>query len=196
MVAQEKGIRLACALPYELYANGNSSGDKNMFSVVLKCGDSVFGKATAGGTFYIYALNKYGEDLHRSWNYAVKPGDNIKDEWSLSQFHNSFYHLNIHGPNGFMRSFKGDKADPLVRVQCSYEFTKAEGNVLTGNLLLFSVCLNTDKKIISHSFDKGFYSKDNLNTCSRIIQNKQCYLKEAGSVKKTKKGKALKHLSS
>jgi phospholipase C len=147
LVAQEKGIRSASVLPYELYANGNLSRDKNTFSVVLRCGDSVFGKAAAGGPFYIYALNKYNQELHRSWNYAVKPGDTLKDEWDLSQFENAFYHLNVHGPNGFMRSFKGDKADPVLMVQCSYEATKAGTNKLTGDLLL--TILNEDTKTIT-----------------------------------------------
>ncbi len=34
-----------------------------------------------------------------------------------------------------------------------------------------------DKKIISHSFDKGFYSKDNLNTLQQDYTQRRSYLK-------------------
>ena len=48
------------------------------------------------------------------------------------------------------------------------------------------------KKINSHSFDKGFYSKLNLILCSRTIRPRQCCPKEAGIIKKIRKEKASK----
>ncbi|WP_315823190.1 alkaline phosphatase family protein [Paraflavitalea speifideaquila] len=48
MPHQEKGIRNANALPYELYADGLINNDKQSFEIVLKAANYQFGNAAAG----------------------------------------------------------------------------------------------------------------------------------------------------
>ncbi|MFT3682098.1 MAG: phospholipase C, phosphocholine-specific [Ferruginibacter sp.] len=137
---QEKGTRSACALPYELFADGNISADKTKFEIQLKAGNKKFGSLAAGSPFYVYTGNVYKNESPYIRNYAVKAGDTLKDEWILKNFENDQYHLKLYGPNGFYRSFKGNAADPLLDIYCSYE-----NNAPT---LIFTI-FNKEKKTIT-----------------------------------------------
>jgi phospholipase C len=128
---QEKGIRSACALPYELYVNGKLNGDQ--FELRLSAADQVFGKKAAGSAFTVYGINPFKGETLKVWDYTVKAGDEIQDEWTLADFANGRYHLRVYGPNGFFREFAGDKRNPSLTVVCSYE-QKAAG--MTGNIVL------------------------------------------------------------
>jgi phospholipase C len=66
----------------------------------------------------------------RSWDYAVRAGDQISDFWQLSDFENGIYHLRIHGPNGFFREFAGSAKDPMLEV--SLVAVRSEAN-MTGD---------------------------------------------------------------
>jgi len=124
---QESGTRDACALPYELYADGNSNAKDKSFHINLAAKNTFFGAGAAGAPFIIYASvphvaagNVNEHDKMRIWNYAVKAGDELHDSWQLSDFEQNIYHLKVHGPNGFYREFKGDPNDPNVKVTCTY----------------------------------------------------------------------------
>jgi phospholipase C len=117
---QEPGTRRSCAIPYELYVDGNLSKDKSTFEISMHAGNKVFGKKSAGAPFIVYAINPYrGEELG-VWNFAVKAGDTIKQSWNLSEFEEGKYHLRVYGPNGFFREFAGDKNDPEMVVLSAY----------------------------------------------------------------------------
>ncbi|MDR3714862.1 MAG: phospholipase C, phosphocholine-specific [Puia sp.] len=143
MPVQEKGIRPSNALPYQLYAEGNISADKNHFSIRFAAGNDFFGKASAGSPFKVYAPGSHAafdKELHpsgfeqaRSWAYAVSAGDQLTDTWSLSDFENGQYHLRVYGPNGFFREYSGNAADPRVEVVCEYQHT---GKTPTGRIEL------------------------------------------------------------
>jgi phospholipase C len=45
---QEKGIRSSCALPYELYANGNLDSNKESLVIDFKSGNKIFDAMAAG----------------------------------------------------------------------------------------------------------------------------------------------------
>ncbi|HLK29619.1 MAG TPA: phospholipase domain-containing protein, partial [Puia sp.] len=122
---QEKGIRSACALPYELYAEGKLSDDKKSFAVEMKAGNAVFKEKSAGSPFNIYAGEKFS-------SYAVIAGDSLKDSWKLNDFADNVYQLRLYGPNGFFREFKGDANQPGIDVACNYHGAKK----LTGNVEL------------------------------------------------------------
>lgn len=130
---QERGIRPACALPYELYADGYLDKAKNSFSVTLGAGNKVFGQKAAGAPFYIYAVAPYQSETLRAWNYAVAPGDKLQDDWNIADCENGRYHLRVYGPNGFYREFIGDGSNPSVRIECHYETRAA---ALTGGLVV------------------------------------------------------------
>ena len=143
MPKQEKGIRSSCALPYELLADGKLSGDKKTFEITFAAGNKIFGERSAGSPFNVYAPGNYISEQGgmafepvRTWSYAVKSGDQVKDEWPLKEFENGEYHLRVYGPNGFFREFRGDKNDPDVSATLEYEQMRGGAGKLTGNLLL------------------------------------------------------------
>ncbi len=125
MQDQEKGIRPADALPYELYATGNLTDD-HTFSISLKSGNNFFSNKAAGVAFYVYNQLPY-----HVRNYAVKAGDELTDNWKLVD---GKYHLKAYGPNGFYREFKGQNTDTPLSVSCRYEVDTTK--CPTGNIIL------------------------------------------------------------
>jgi len=133
MPSQEKGIRPSNALPYELYVDGQLNSD-GTFGISFTAANKAFGKKAAGAPFTVYAPGKYkGEDMS-VWYYALTAGDKLEDSWQLSNFDGGQYHLQVHGPNGFFREFKGGSKDPQVAVSCGYPY--GAGQKPTGQLLL------------------------------------------------------------
>jgi phospholipase C len=133
---QEQGIRPSCSLPYELYAEGRLSADHTKFELSMKAGNEVHGKSAAGAPFNVYLHNTNGSVPAGGGGmmvatYAVKPGDTIDEEFSLSHFADGRYAIDVHGPNGFYRSFTGDPLMHAVQVRTTYE---RRGTLLTGNL--------------------------------------------------------------
>lgn len=113
---QEKGTRNANALPYELYVDGKLSDDKKSFLVRMKAANKIYGSASAGAPFNVYAPGRFKNEMVKTWSYAVKAGDTITDTWNVVDFENSDYHLIVYGPNGFYRAFKGNAQDPDVDI--------------------------------------------------------------------------------
>ncbi|HTD93760.1 MAG TPA: phospholipase C, phosphocholine-specific [Chitinophagaceae bacterium] len=132
LAAQEKGIRSACALPYELYVDGNSDKDGRQFTISFNAAEKAFKEGAIGSPFYVYAMTPYEKQVHRTWNYAVRAGREEKDEWALSNFDNGHYHLRVYGPNGFFREFSGKNEQPSPDVYCTYEYQ--DGKRLSGNV--------------------------------------------------------------
>jgi phospholipase C len=131
---QEKGIRTACALPYELYSDGGLTDDLKNFELTMSAGKTVFGKSAAGSPFTVYSPAKFEEAICKNWSFAVKAGDRLTYQWPLDKFENSQYHLRVNGPNGFFREFKGDKSTSLPKTALSYH--KASNGKLSGNVLV------------------------------------------------------------
>jgi phospholipase C len=107
MPVQEKGIRPACAIPYDLSATASVSS--GAVWVEMKASKETFGDASLGSPFLVFSNEKIGQRA-----YAVSAGDTLKDSWNLSDFEGNAYALSLHGPNGFFREFKGDASDPAV----------------------------------------------------------------------------------
>ena len=126
LTRQEAGTRPACALPYELAAKGSLNADRKAFVIELSAGNARFGKQSSGSPFRVYApgnVRAISGDFKagRTWDYAVSAGDRLTDSWSLDDFADGGYHLEVQGPNGFHRAFRGSAIDPLLEV----EFTPA-----------------------------------------------------------------------
>ncbi len=143
MPVQEPGVREACALPYELYADGNLSNDRSRLEVSLSAADRFFGNKAAGSPFSVYTPEEYrtGTDVssysrNRNWQYAVAAGSRLTDVWPLDDFAGKAYFLRIHGPNGFYREFRGSAQDPGVAISCHYETGKGDPGKPTGNVVL------------------------------------------------------------
>jgi phospholipase C len=95
--AQERGVRPARAVPYELHA----SADVDLSSGKVKIHFTNSGRAAA--VFQV----RSGNDGDGPWTYTVGAGDRLADSWNFQASHETAYDLTIYGPNGFMRAFKG-----------------------------------------------------------------------------------------
>ncbi len=133
---QEKGIRPACALPYELYVNARFNKIENSIGMQFKAGNSVFGERSSGSPFYVYSMNPYKNEVLKTWNYSAVAGDTLNDKWSLDSFEGGKYHFRAYGPNGFYREFMGDKGNPLLSADLLYERGRINKNTLSGNIML------------------------------------------------------------
>jgi len=134
MPRQEKGVRPACGLPYELYADGNVSADRQQFEVRLRAGNLVHGARSSGAPFNVYLRNLKGQPAHglRAATFAVEAGREISLQYPLTMFADSRYVLDVHGPNGFFRSFSGAPGGQAANVHMAFErvATKWSGNAL------------------------------------------------------------------
>lgn len=121
MPQQEPGTRPSTALPYQLYANGKMSADGKALDISLEARNELFKDRSAGSPFHVYTPGKFRQrtDL-RVRHYAVEAGHQVADSWAIDGFENNAYHLNICGPNGFLRGLRGSVADPLIDIQCEY----------------------------------------------------------------------------
>ncbi len=133
---QEEGIRPACVLPYELYADGKLSQDGTSYALQLTAANQAHGAKSAGAPFNVYLRNLAdrapGAGMMAA-TYAVKPGDTLTKNIPLSLFADSSYSIEVHGPNGFYRAFKGRRSSRhSVEAGVAYEREDAQ---LTGNLL-------------------------------------------------------------
>ena len=105
--SQEKGIRPARALPYEL--NVQASVDASSNTVTLTFDNT--GRATA--VFHVRSTNT--ADLART--YTVEPGKQLSDSWNVGPS----YNLSVYGPNGFFRSFAGSVGGAALEVSSRYD---------------------------------------------------------------------------
>ncbi len=137
MPHQEEGVCPSCALPYELYADGSPSADGKYYEIRLGAGNQVHGARAAGAPFNVYLRNtKEGSGAGRGMmaaTYAVKPGDSLTRQYPFAMFADAGYAIEVHGPNGFYRSFTGRADSRHVEVRTSYEH---RGEDLTGNVLV------------------------------------------------------------
>ena len=92
---QEYGVRRARALPYGLLAEGGMNWGGGLF-------DIVFGNTGTVGVVYQVRAGGTG-DAPRS--YTVEPGKSLTGSWQAAG--NGRYDLAVHGPNGFLRTFRG-----------------------------------------------------------------------------------------
>ena len=153
---QEKGLRDSCILPYELYVHGEylSGGT---YQLTFEAANQTFGARSAGSPFTVYHGRPYKGEAGTSRNYAVSPGDRITDSWSIREFDKGLFQLEVYGPNGFYRMFKGDTQRPNINIRCTYEKSK-DGASFTGRLAF--TCTNHDSKSHSLLLEDISYGKD------------------------------------
>jgi phospholipase C len=136
---QESGVRPACALPYELSADGAlaTHEDGSAFTIEFTAERRLFDERAAGAPFRVYTPGKVraaGGDtfeMGRSWDYAVAAGDKITDHFPLQLFESETYHLCVYGPNGFFREFRGNARDPRLNVSLTSPYQKGKSQTLT-----------------------------------------------------------------
>ncbi|MEX2970649.1 phosphocholine-specific phospholipase C [Streptomyces sp. C184] len=102
---QEPGSRPSRPLPYAPLVDGSGTPSTGRYTLTFKSGDK------AGACFTVTAGNR----TDGPWTYTTEAGKKISDTWNTS-YSKGGYDLSVHGPNGFLRTFKGDgkKAGPEV----------------------------------------------------------------------------------
>jgi phospholipase C len=130
---QEPGIRPANAVPHEFYADGNVV--QRQFALNMRAGDAVFGARAKGCPFNVYVRNRAQAPTMHAATYSVAAGKELSESWPLSSFHNGEYNVDVHAPNGFVRTFNGGEGDPALSVQCAYESAPGRKG-LSGNIVL------------------------------------------------------------
>ncbi len=138
MPQQEPGIRPSNALPYELYAEAKLNAEKTALEIEFTAGNKVFGTKSSGVPFNVYAPGRYLQqkgneapafDNVRTWAYGLIAGDSLTANWPVSEFEDKNYHLQVYGPNGFFREFKGNSEDPGLQTKLTYQGNpKLSGN--------------------------------------------------------------------
>jgi phospholipase C len=106
---QEKGIRPARALPYEL--NVQASVDVLNHTIELTFVN------TGGATVVFQVRSGHSADVVRV--YTVQPGKTLSGRWKVA----SHYNLSVYGPNGFVRYFVGSirSSAAILDVTSSYD---------------------------------------------------------------------------
>lgn len=114
---QEPGTKPACAIPYNLSATAMVIDDRLVLTL-LAIGSGPKIKTTVGAPFQVRTLVPFdGEALPgRTWDFSVREGEPLDYSWPLERFPAGNYHVQVHGPNGFFRAFKGGKDDPRLSV--------------------------------------------------------------------------------
>lgn len=170
MPAQEKGIRPANALPYEIYADGTLNRNEQRFEIFFESKKNSFGENTAGVPFLVYAIDENDVTVR---SYAVTAADSISDAWDINKFANGHYHIELHAPNGFFRSFKGSSNDPVLVTACRYQLNK---KTPTGNIELAlknNAQENCEVEVTNHYTKKSTLRTLAANTASVLVLDLQ-----------------------
>lgn len=113
---QEAGIRPACAIPYNFEVNGEINED-GTFQITFENKEEILGRKAVGVPLNVYTVGNYRGAFAAPRNYAISPGDVLKDTWDMDLFDAGEYHLKVHGPNGFYREYMGAENTPKVRAE-------------------------------------------------------------------------------
>lgn len=125
---QEEGSKPSCALPYELTVQGRLDS-RDAFEIEMSARRGLFGKDAAGAPFTLYLHGvREGSAPHdipgvpnsvATAHYAVRAGDTLRDRIALSRFATDVYDIEVHGPNGFFRQFRGKGAARCPLIACT-----------------------------------------------------------------------------
>lgn len=130
---QEKGTRPASALCYEPVANGYVDKSTQRFKLTLGAGNTFFKKEANGIPFNVYARG-YKNEKAKNRAFAVGAGYTLTEDFSIHDFTNGQYHLEVYGPNGFFRKFLGNANEPSLTAILKNE--TAAGGKPTGHAVL------------------------------------------------------------
>ncbi|MFG2312640.1 phosphocholine-specific phospholipase C [Streptomyces sp. NPDC048566] len=96
---QERGSRPSRPLKYAPFVDGSADTAAGRFTLAFGSG------AKAGAAFLVTSHNR----TDGPWTYTTEAGKTIADTWN-SAYSGGSYDLTVHGPNGFLRTFRGANA--------------------------------------------------------------------------------------
>ncbi|MEV0171553.1 phosphocholine-specific phospholipase C [Streptomyces sp. NPDC050803] len=96
MPKQERGLRPSRPLKYAPYVDGSVDAAVGKFTLAFASGSK------AGAAFHVTSGNR----TDGPWFYTTEAGKSLADTWN-SVYSGGSYDLTVHGPNGFVRYFKG-----------------------------------------------------------------------------------------
>lgn len=96
MPRQERGPRPARPLKYAPAVDGSADTATGKFTLAFASG------ARAGAAFLVTSGNR----ADGPWTYTTEAGKELSDTWN-SAYSGGSYDLTVHGPNGFLRVFRG-----------------------------------------------------------------------------------------
>ncbi|MFC7882242.1 phosphocholine-specific phospholipase C [Streptomyces sp. NPDC057376] len=96
MPRQERGLRPARPLRYAPHVDGAVDTAAGRFTLTFASGPR------AGAAFLVTSGNR----TDGPWTYTTEAGKSIADTWN-SAYSDGSYDLTVHGPNGFLRAFRG-----------------------------------------------------------------------------------------
>ena len=94
--AQEKGVRPARPVPYQLSARGSADFEDGTFTIH-------FGNQGKTAVYHV----RSGNSSQGPWTYTVGHGAHVSDTYAIKGNNLTAYDLSVYGPNGFLRGFKG-----------------------------------------------------------------------------------------
>lgn len=145
MPKQEKGVKSANAIPYEMYADAKVGKDSKL-NLTMKVGKTF---AVGGIPFFVNSFNAKGD--FESRHYTINKGDSISETFNSV---NNGFDIKLHGPNGFYRRFKGKES--LLEVSLIY--SKNRRNVFHGDVeVIFNNVSDKDLEVrlIDESYTNG-----------------------------------------
>ncbi|KAB1986441.1 phosphocholine-specific phospholipase C [Streptomyces triticiradicis] len=127
---QERGSRPTRPLKYAPHVDGSADTAAGTFTLAFGSG------AEAGAAFLVTSGNR----TDGPWTYTTEAGRTISDTWN-SAYSGGSYDLTVHGPNGFLRTFKGAGRTPGVEVTarhtgCDVELTLVNKGAAVATLTL------------------------------------------------------------
>jgi len=112
--AQEPGIKPARALPYDLQAMARC--DNGQLRI------DFHNEGRLGACFHV----RSGDASSGPWYYTVEAQKGLSATWPVQ----GAYERHVYGPNGFVRSFKGDSASRKTMLQVASRYQREGGLVL------------------------------------------------------------------
>jgi phospholipase C len=157
MPVQEIGVKNACPLPYQLFAEASvSKADKRLILRFESAkGGISTGTEAVGAPFALSSRLPYRQADGKTWDYAVVAGGQLQDSLDLNAFPNLRYDLVLRSANGFWRQFKGGLDDPDLNVACVYERKGLLKQQATGHIIL--VLENIGSQALDVNVDASVY---------------------------------------
>ncbi|WP_411143898.1 phosphocholine-specific phospholipase C [Streptomyces sp. x-80] len=109
---QEAGSRPTRPLPYAPWADGSATPATGRFTLTFSGGDR------AGVCFTVTSANR----TDGPWTYTTEAGKQLSDTWNTA-YSQGVYDLTVHGPNGFLRTFRGPGATAGPEVTARHDAT-------------------------------------------------------------------------